>query len=54
MLYEEPLKDGCSRRDDKRDWSGIRDQGLKEHLCVGSKRTLNKTFRQTIELEFAK
>lgn len=45
---------------EKRQWtwpecsSSIRDRGLKEHLHLGSKRTLNKTFRQTIELEIAK
>jgi hypothetical protein len=34
--------------------SGIRNQGLKERLRLGSRRTLNKTFRQTIELEVTK
>jgi hypothetical protein len=34
--------------------NGIRSRGLKERLHLGSRRTLNKTFTQTIELEIAK
>jgi hypothetical protein len=34
--------------------NGIRNKGLKERLCLGSRRTLNKIFRHTVELEVAK
>jgi hypothetical protein len=51
MLYEELLKVGRSRRRTQPECgNGIRSLGLKEELSLGSKRTLNKTFRQTAEL----
>jgi hypothetical protein len=34
--------------------SNIRDQGLKEQVLLGSKRTVNKALRQTLWLEIAK
>jgi hypothetical protein len=34
--------------------NSTRNRGLKERLCVGSRRTLNKIFRRTIELEVKK
>jgi hypothetical protein len=34
--------------------SGIRDLGIKPQLCLGRKRTLNKTLKQTLELEIIK
>jgi hypothetical protein len=34
--------------------NGIRDRGQKELLCLGSKRTLNKTFRHTVKLKIGK
>jgi hypothetical protein len=48
MLQEKPQKNRC--------WAqlkcnnSIRNQGLKEQLHMESSRTLNKTFRQAIEL----
>jgi hypothetical protein len=45
---------------EKRRWTcpgcsnSMRDRGLKEQLHLGSKRKLNKTFRQTVELEITK
>jgi hypothetical protein len=38
----------------KRCNNGIGNRGLKEGLHLGSSRTLSKTFRQSVELEFAK
>jgi hypothetical protein len=34
--------------------NGIRNQGLNERLCLGSRRTPSKTFRQTVGLEIVK
>jgi hypothetical protein len=34
--------------------NGIRNRGLKERLRLGSRRTLNKTVSQAVELEIAK
>jgi hypothetical protein len=34
--------------------TGIRNQGSRQQLCLGSRTTLSKTFRKTVELEFAK
>jgi hypothetical protein len=34
--------------------SGIRDLSIKPQLCLGRKRTLNKTLKQTLELEITK
>jgi hypothetical protein len=34
--------------------NGIRIQSLKELLCLGSRRTLSKIFRHTVDLEVAK
>jgi hypothetical protein len=37
------------------EWSsGIKDQDLKEHLCLRKERTSGRIFRQTIELEITK
>jgi hypothetical protein len=48
---------GQSRRDDGRvnnAKNGVRDRGIKEQLCLGSKRTFNKTIGQTLGTKVTK
>jgi hypothetical protein len=55
MLFTELLKDGrlrCLGRPKRN--NGIRDQGLRQRLHLGSKRAFNKTVRQAFGLEAVK
>jgi hypothetical protein len=45
---------GKKRRANPEGINGIRIQGIKELLGLGSKGNINKTFRETLELENAK
>jgi hypothetical protein len=54
VLQQEPLKEGRSGRDVKRNNNGIRNRGLKDRLCLGSKGNVNETYRETLGPEIAK
>jgi hypothetical protein len=44
-------EDHFCRRASKAFGNDIRDQGIKQQVLLGGKRTINETFRQTLELE---
>jgi hypothetical protein len=44
-------EDHVCRRPGKAFGNDIRDQGVKQQILLGGKRTLSETFRQTLKLE---